>query len=479
MVSGLSSSSTAQDGLSLTDRELFDRLGWFIQIRWFMGLFALMLLLVAWNIVGMRFREDGGPARLTPAADAVLVIFLYNALFTFLQHIVSARRRITRPIIIALALGQIACDSLAVCGLVHYIGGVENYFIILILLPLVVAAELLPVWLAYTVALGAAALVHAMAYGELWGVLPHVSIVANSPGAAEPLAGLYTDVLYVAQVTGALTAMMFMIVFIGSAIASRLRDREAQVEEAYGQLSDVNEAKDLFMRQAGHEMRSPLAAMLSILDAVSGSADNLNNDHRQLINRAKRRIKALMELVKDLRHYSWLRSPAATREMQMVCLEKLVDAAVELFGPQAEAQDVSLTATAQAAQIRGDEDMLREAVANLVTNAIQYTPRGGRVEIELAIEGASAVLRVSDTGIGISALAHRHLFQEFYRGPEAKKHFPDGTGLGLAITRRIVELHDGRIEVHSRPEGGTVFSVRLSLSLRPPSYELDRGRSRK
>jgi len=468
MVSGPSGTSTAQDGLSLTERELFDRLAWFIHIRWFMGLFALMLLLVAWSIMGMRFRQGAEEPRLSPAADAVLVIFLYNALFTFLQHIVSARRRITRPIIIALALGQIACDSLAVCGLVHYTGGIENYFIILILLPLVIAAELLPVWLAYTAALGAAALVHAMAYGELWGVLPHVSIVADSPGAAVPLAGLYTDALYVAQVTGALTAMMFMIVFIGSAIASRLRDREAQLEDAYRQLSDVDEAKGLFMRQAGHEMRSPLAAMFSILDAISDSANNLNDDHRRLIDCAKRRIKALMELVKDLRHYSWLRSPAAAQEMQMVCLEELVDAAVELFGPQAEAQDVSLTASAQAAQVRGDEDMLREAVANLVTNAIQYTPRGGRIEIELAIEGTSAVLRVADTGIGISAPARRHLFQEFYRSPEAKKHFPDGTGLGLAITRRIVELHAGKIEVHSRLEGGTVFSLRLPLSQDKP-----------
>jgi signal transduction histidine kinase len=469
MVGGPSGTSTARDGLSLTERELFDRLAWFIHIRWFMGLFALMLLLAAWSIMGMRFRQGAEEPRLSPATDAVLLIFLYNALFTFLQHVVSARRQITRRIIIALALGQIACDSLAVCGLVHCTGGVENYFIILILLPLVIAAELLPAWLAYTAALGAAALVHAMAYGELWGVLPHVSVVSDSPGAAGPLTGLYTDVLYVAQVTGALTAMMFMIVFIGSSIASRLRGREAQLEDAYRQLSDVDEAKGLFMRQAGHEMRSPLASMFSILDAISGSADNLNDDHRRLIDRAKRRIKALMELVKDLRHYSWLHSPAAGQEMRIVGLEELVDAAVELFGPQAEVQDVSLTATAQAAQVRGDEEMLREAVTNLVANAIQYTPRGGRIEIDLAIEGTSAVLRVADTGIGISAPARRHLFQEFYRSPEAKKHFPDGTGLGLAITRRIVELHDGRIEVHSRPEGGTVFSVSLPLSQAKPA----------
>ena len=469
MVSGLSGSSTAQDGLSLTDRELFDRLGWFIQIRWFMGLFALMLLLVAWSILGMRFREGGGPARLTPAADAVLVIFLYNALFTFLQHIVSARRRISRRIIIALALGQIVCDTLAVLGLVHYTGGVENYFIILILLPLVIAAELLPSWLAYAAALAGAVGVHAMAYGEMWGVLPHVSVVSQAAGDAGPLAVLHADVLYVAQVTGALTIMMFMIVFLGSSIASRLRGRETQLEEAYRQLHDVDEAKGYFMRKAGHEMRSPLAAMFSILDAVSGDPGRLAESNRQLIDRAKRRIGALMELVKDLRRYSWLRSPASEVEPGTVSMEELIDAAVELFGPQAEAQEVSLIAAVNPARVRGDEEMLREVVTNIVTNAIQYTPRGGRIEIELAIEGSSAVLRVTDTGIGISKPARAKLFEEFYRSPEARKHFPDGTGLGLAITRRIVELHHGRIEVHSPPEGGTIFAVSLPISQTNPA----------
>jgi len=294
-----------------------------------------------------------------------------------------------------------------------------------------------------------------------------IRIVRPFLGGAPPPA-LHTVVLYVAQVTGALTVMIFMIVFLGSSIASRLRGRETQLEEAYRQLRDVDEAKGYFMRKAGHEMRSPLAAMFSILDAISVNAAGLTDNRRQLIDRAKRRITALMALVKDLRRYAWLRSPASEVRPGTVGLEELVDAAVELFGPQAEAQEISLIASANPVRVRGDEEMLGEVVTNLLTNAIQYTPRGGRIEIELAIEGSSAVLRVIDTGIGISKPSRGKLFQEFYRSPEARKHFPDGTGLGLAITRRIVELHNGCIEVHTPPEGGTVFFVRLPLSQSNP-----------
>jgi len=138
-----------QEQLSLTDRELFYRLGWFTRLRWAMGGMALLILLISGYVLGISFRRGGGAATMVPAVEVVLVIFLYNAAFTFAMHIVKLRGRITRRLIMELALGQLICDMLATCALAHFTGGIVNFFIIFILLPVTIASELLPQSLAY------------------------------------------------------------------------------------------------------------------------------------------------------------------------------------------------------------------------------------------------------------------------------------------------------------------------------------------
>ena len=109
----------------------------------------------------------------------------------------------------------------------------------------------------------------------------------------------------------------------------------------------------------------------------------------------------------------------------------------------------------------GDPEALAEVVGNLIVNALQYTPAGGRVRVELRHPDAQARLEVRDTGIGIAPEAVGRIFDEFYRAPEAKKTFADGTGMGLPIVQRIVEVHGGTIRVESEPGQGSTFIVQL------------------
>ena len=173
-----------RDNLSLTDRELLYRLSWFTRIRWGMGLFIVFLLLASWYLVGLRFLSADGSSTLAPAVNVVLLIFLYNAAFTFLIHVFVNRRGITRRILVALALAQIILDMVAICAVVHFSGGIENYFIILILVPLVIATELLPRSLAYVAAAVATLLLHAMAWAEQQGIIQHVPVVWSGEGGS-------------------------------------------------------------------------------------------------------------------------------------------------------------------------------------------------------------------------------------------------------------------------------------------------------
>ncbi len=443
--------------LSITDRELLYRLGWFTRVRWAMGGLALFGLLVSWYVLRVRFRLDGEET-ITPAVNVVLGVFFYNAVFTFAVHVFRAIGKITRRLIYGLATGQLVCDMIAACALAHYTGGVENFFIILVLLPLVVTTELLPRKWTYAAAGAAVVLIHALAWGEQQGVLKHVH--PEWPGRT---VGLYADPMYVLEVTAAMTVTIFVTVFAASSISRKLRDREADLEEAYLFLRLADEAKSFFMRKAGHEMRAPLSAIHSILGAIEDTSTVLSPEHRRMIRRTQHRLGGLMRLVDDLRQYSRLRSPTGFLRIRRVSLDAVVRATVELFRQRASSAGVSVTCTTQPVQLEGDEDLLSEVVTNLVSNAIQYTPAGGKAEVRLRADRQEAVLVVADTGIGISPEASDSIFGEFYRTPEARRMLPEGSGLGLAITRRIVDLHQGRIEFSPQQPRGTVFTVRLPL----------------
>jgi signal transduction histidine kinase len=443
--------------LSLTDRELLYRLGWFTRLRWAMGGLALFALLLSWYVLHVRFRL-AGEETLTPAANVVLGIFLYNAVFTFAVHVFQAVGKITRRLLYGLATGQLVCDMIAACALAHYTGGVENFFIILVLMPLVVATELLPRKWTYLAAGAAVAMIHALAWGEQRGWLEHVDPVWSGRAT-----GLYTDPMYVLMVTSAMTITIFAIVFAASSISLRLRQRETDVEEAYLFLRHADEAKSFFMRKAGHEMRAPLSAIHSILGAIEDTSEVLGDEHRRMIARAQHRLHGLMQLVDDLRQYSRLRSVSGFLRIRPVPLDAVVRATVELFRPRADHAKVALTCTLQPVQVEGDEEMLSEATTNLVSNAIQYTPAGGTAHVDLRADHQEAVLTVSDSGIGIGPEAREGLFGEFFRTPEARRRLPEGTGLGLAITRRIVELHQGRIDFAPGEPSGSVFTIRLPL----------------
>ena len=112
-----------------------------------------------------------------------------------------------------------------------------------------------------------------------------------------------------------------------------------------------------------------------------------------------------------------------------------------------------------------DPTRIAQLFGNLISNAVKFTPEGGKVEVTLAREGREAVLSVADTGIGIAAADRERIFERFYRTEAATQRVIPGTGLGLTISRAIVDAHQGSITVRSDEEHGSTFTVRLPLTL--------------
>ena len=434
----------------LTELELFERLGWFVSIRWIAGTAALLLVLIAWYVFGIRIPPQ-------PVVLTICVLFLYNAVFLMLVTDAYRRHRVNRLFITGCANAQMLCDSLTLAVLMHFTGGVENPFLIFAICPLIVVSQLLPARNAYAHAALAALLIHLVAWLEYAGTLSHVP-VGEAIGVE-----IYHNLLAVAKFTGALSLLVFSTVWLASSITTRLRRRERELETAYDQLQEIERSKSFLMRQTSHDLRAPLNALVSVLRALAVEVrGKCEPKVAESLSRAEQRALGLTMLIDELHRYATLRDATAVLSKQHVNLSQEVKESIYLYTLMAEERGLRLVSNiAESVYLEGNTDMLIELISNLLVNAIQYTPAGGQIQVHLATTNQAVCLEVRDTGIGIPADVLSRIFDEFYRAPNAKKAFHSGTGMGLPIVKRIVQAHNGTIEVRSQVGQGTWFTVIL------------------
>jgi signal transduction histidine kinase len=450
---------TPNPALTLAEEELFRRLGWFTQVRWGAVTIALVLMTAGWYIFDIRFAW-------TWALAVVAGISAYNLVFWFESRRLYRggdvqSRRITRW-----AHAQIACDLAAVAAMVHAVGGVENHFILLFIFPMIVASEFFRTRTTYLYATAAAVLINAIGWGEyfFYDTL-HLSLEvckSGNLGQCEPLIGpgVGNRYVFVLQVCMVMTFGVYVTVFVASSIASRLRQREEALEQSHRNLESLEEMKSRFMRKTSHELRAPIGAIQSLMKAAI-IRSKPDAEGKALVERAINRSETTLNLIDDLLRFSRLEAGQDPGRREPVDLAEIVCAAADLFRDTAEDKGIDLQVQTDPTVVLGVRDDLRNLIDNLISNAIRYTPQGGRVSVVTLTDGEGAHLEVSDTGIGIPAEELPHIFEEFFRGEVAKQAVPHGTGLGMAIVKRVVNMHGGRIRIESPPGQGTTFHVTL------------------
>lgn len=234
-----------------------------------------------------------------------------------------------------------------------------------------------------------------------------------------------------------------------------------EAERKAAELERLEASQAEFIHVTTHELRSPLAgAQTLVRNVVKGYAGALTEKQQHIFSRISAQLDRLESLVNDLLDLAASRARAA-REPKPVALNGPVGRAVLLFQPRAEEKGVALTyhACREEIVVLATEEGLDRILVNLVGNAVKYTPAGGQVTVGLCQAGDEAFVTVADTGIGIPADALPHLFEEFYRAPNARAANIVGTGLGLAIVKELVELYHGAIAVESVVGAGTTFTI--------------------
>jgi len=244
-------------------------------------------------------------------------------------------------------------------------------------------------------------------------------------------------------------------------VVRRSIERHRLVHQLAALERDKEQMRDKFAAMISHQLKSPLVAVAEQVEVLkNGLAGEVPPEQCAIVNRMAVRIEGLLALISDWTLLSGTDSVALAETAADVDLAALVREAVDrergLSDEGAGTLDVQ---TVAGAVVHGEANLLREAVGNLVSNALKYTPADGRVSVRVAVEGGTCFVTVTDTGIGIPEAELPYVFEDFYRGKGAKER--GGTGLGLTIARRIAELHGGSISVTSTPGEGSTFTIRL------------------
>ena len=255
-----------------------------------------------------------------------------------------------------------------------------------------------------------------------------------------------------------------------------LEDQRAQLLESEKQLrveaERANHAKDLFLATLSHELRTPLSSILleaQFLGRMAGSDPRLERASASL----ERAARAQARLIDDLLDVSRIVSGKLLLDLRAVDLKEIVQSSFDMAMSAAAAKSLSLELQIPddfTGTVYGDALRLQQVVANLLANAIKFTPRGGRIDVRLERTGEQARITVRDTGIGIRPEVLPHLFAAFVQADSSVTRAHGGLGLGLAIVRHLVEAHGGQVRAESRGEGkGSSFFVTLPLGASTPA----------
>lgn len=236
---------------------------------------------------------------------------------------------------------------------------------------------------------------------------------------------------------------------------------------------DLTELKSLqtmrreLVGNISHELRTPLAGIKAIVETLQDGAISDKKVAGDFLSSIDTEVDRMMQMVTELTELSRIESGRGDLKPEMVNLNLLAEDVIARFKPQAERKSVAMSAdlSTDIPLVQADKDRIYQVITNLVHNAIKFTPQNGKVNISAELSENSVLMKVSDTGIGISAEDLPRIFERFYKADKARAG--EGAGLGLAIAKHVIQAHGGNIWVESEEGKGSTFFFTLPLKQSP------------
>ena len=232
-----------------------------------------------------------------------------------------------------------------------------------------------------------------------------------------------------------------------------------------GRIQNMDQQRSEFVSDASHELKTPLASMKILVESMLYQDNVPEEVYKEFLGDINGEIDRMNSLITDLLLLSKMDSDIVTINLEKVRISSIVNKCVNALEPIAKERNIRVrTDVSDDFELECDPLKLRQAINNLIENAIKYTGDGGHVFVTTKHHGGEGAVRIEDDGVGMSPEHLEHIFERFYRVDKARSRETGGTGLGLHIVRRIALMHGGRVDVESKEGKGSVFTLVVPLA---------------
>ncbi len=435
---------------SILERELSHRIKWFIYLRWIASFGLFLVITVSYYILEVDLN-------VYPLYIGNGFLLVYNTLFYF-----HYRKNINKWLDKSNTFAniQISLDLIMLTYLIYFSGDLENPFIFFYIFHMVIASILLKNRAAYLQATLAIILLGGVFLLICLKIIPHHHVLGTLSSELCTINYLYFLIKF-----SVFIVTLYFTVYMSTTIANKLRERENDLEIANEKLEKQDRLKSEYVLTVTHDLKASLSAIQSCLVVVlSDLVGAISEKAREMITRAEQRSLSLIKFVEDLLNLSRIRV-SGSFEKQKVSLSEVVNKITEQLTPLIKRKNLNLSTRGfyNNSFVYANNRELEGVFLNLLSNAVKYTPSEGEIEVlcRKYKKEEYYLITVSDTGIGVPQSDLPYIFDDFYRGENARVFDKDGTGLGLSIVKHIINDMGGEIWVKSKLNKGTRFIFNL------------------